>query len=103
MKPLIFDFTERRTETAEEKIFTYNFEQQLNVVEEKGKLVPFINLSVEQTEMTTKTKTRREEDDQHWLVELQTKTETKRERDDRPQHTLELETKTYVKRERDDQ
>ena len=102
MKPLIFDFTEKRTETEPEKIFIYDFEKQLSVVKENGQSVPFINLSVERTEMTTKTKKQREEDDQHWYVEMQTKTERTRERDDRPQHTLELMTKTFTKRESDD-
>lgn len=102
MKPLIFDFKENRTPTVQERIFTYDFEKQLSVVEENGRKVPFINLSMEQTEMTTKTKTSREEDDQQWLMELQTKTRTKRENDDLPQHTLELMTKTFTKRESDD-
>ncbi len=102
MKPLIFDFKEKRSDDSPEKIFSYDYKQQLNVVEEKGRTIPFINLSVEQTEMTTKTKRQREEDDQHWLVEMQTKTERKRERDDRPQHTLEFMTKTFTKRESDD-
>ncbi len=102
MKPLIFDFIEKRTDSEIEKIFYYDHLQQLNVVKQKEKTIPFINLSVEQTEMTTKTKRQREEDDQHWLVEMQTKTERKRERDDRPQNTLELMTKTFTKRESDD-
>jgi len=102
MKPLIFDFQEKRTEYAPEVIYKYDFQKSLNVVEVENGTIPFIDLDDKTIEMTTKTKAHRENDDHHSLLELQTKTEVRRERDDRPQHSIELMTKTYTKRESDD-
>ncbi len=103
MKPLILDYTEKRKGEVN-RIYNYDFQESLNVIEINGKKKPFIDSKKEDISLLTKTKVRNESDDEEInLLELQTITEVKQERDDTTHSLLELQTKTLVKQERDDE
>lgn len=103
MKPLIFDFL---VDQKPDKPPTYNYDDllNLNVSNLNGKKIPFIESSLCDVELVTKTKVIREEDDiELEYYELSTKTEVMRERDDLDMNFLELYTKTRIDREKDDE
>lgn len=103
MRPLIFDYTEVRSEVLPDIPYKYDSKLSMNVLHIKGKSTLFIDTDLSELEIMTKTKVHRENDDTPMLLELGTKTEASRERDDFKDIYLELATKTFSTREREDQ
>lgn len=102
MKPLILDHAIQRKDT-EESYFIYDYSMSLNVVNLDGRTIPFIALNNTEIQLLTKTKVKRESDDEDInVLELDTKTEKSRERDDIDNSLVELFTKTFVDKEKDD-
>lgn len=101
-RPLILDNCVNRI-GDDKKMFTYDYNSDLNIVQLGSNSIPFIDLKESSCELSTKTRVERERDDMDFhLSELLTKSEISRERDDEINVFLELETKSFVKRERDD-
>lgn len=82
MKPIILDFAlERKGEIS--TVYEYNFSESLNVITINNKTKPFIDSNADDILLLTKTKVKRERDDDYnMLLELKTKTCTRLERDD---------------------
>ncbi|SDL61645.1 hypothetical protein SAMN05661010_02104 [Modicisalibacter muralis] len=85
----------------------YSSERDVWVVDGPGGKKPIIEMNGTLAELTTKTKTTNEEDDEapFLLLDLATKTHVQVERDDADlsmNHLLELTTKTDARTERDD-
>lgn len=102
-KPIILDNALERVGNND-KMFEYNYLKDMNVVLVNEKVVPFIDMNSDTSELITKTRVDRESDDEGFsLLELETKTEVAREQDEEEISFAELETKTFVDRERDDE
>ena len=103
-KPLILDHATNRISSATFN-YTYDSELDLNVCEISNKKVPFIDTTVKDVELMTKTFEEPEQDDDEInSVELLTKTRERAEQDDENLNLfLELLTKTDVQREQDDE
>lgn len=102
MKPLILDFAVERKGDVN-IIYEYDFHKSLNTIEVNSNKINFIDSTIEDISLITKTKVKSESDDNDYnLLELKTKTEVHRERDDNHYSLLELQTKTFTKQERDD-
>lgn len=103
MKPLLLDFSVNRQED-EAPHYSYNAELNLNILQVNGRKIPFVESSINNVELQTKTEVKRErDDDMNCLLELESKTFVERERDDEEKSCIaELMTKTKVERERDD-
>jgi hypothetical protein len=105
-KPVILHFAIPRKEDVRANYF-YDYSKNLNVVEIDNNLVPFVDISVNDLELMTKTAVEREEDDDEFrMLELETKTFVEREEDDDDNFSklhLELLTKTKIQRESDDE
>jgi len=103
-KPMILNFTVPRKEDPGVKFF-YDHDKNLNVLKTNTGVMPFIDVSVNDLELLTKTAIEREEDDAEVrMIELETKTFVEREEDDDDfsKLFLELMTKTKIERESDD-
>lgn len=103
MKPLILDFKVSRTDSLSDALpFTYDHSLSMNIVVAGGSTIPFIEFGRSATELMTKTRANRENDDECFRMEMATKTEVRRERDESSDIMLELMTKTLTTREADD-
>jgi hypothetical protein len=102
MKPLILDFIQKRKESEISVKYKYSYHQKLNVTTVNHEEKPLVDIDIQDTELLTKTRVHRENDDEHFHHELGTKTEAKRERDDYRDMFLEFSTKTFTRRERED-
>jgi len=103
-KPPILNFACSRSSDSLEKPFFYDGTLNLNLIENKGVKIPFIDAPLLSTELLTKTEARREDDEESMrLAELGTKTFAEREEDEDSCELLELLTKTKVQRESDDE
>jgi hypothetical protein len=102
-KPIILNYREER-EWCGEKIFTYDYSLDMNVVVSNRRKL-FIDADNLSYSANTETRVGRESDDVDFQpLELLTKTEATRERDDEENSImLELESKTFADRERDDE
>lgn len=102
-KPLILDYKEPMVDVIGDSVYKYDHNLSLNTVIKNGEKVPFISLDFHSLELSTKTKVKQEQDDQHCNLELVTKTKVKAEQDDSSSLLLEMVTKTFVKQETDDE
>lgn len=103
MRPLILDYATNRKDILEPK-YSYDNTRSLNTINVNCKTIPFIDSTSNEISLLTKTKVKRESDDEDInLLELKTKTEIRRERDDENHSLIELKTKTFVSREQDDE
>ncbi len=101
-KPIILDGAIARIKD-DNKFFIYDYFSDVNVIYSNNNTIPFIETGEINTEVLTKTRVKRESDDENLcLLELLTKTKVQREQDDEPMHSPELQTKTFVEREKDD-
>ena len=102
-RPIILDNAINRI-GDENKVFEYDYFKDMNVIKTKTISVPFIDSGNLAVELETKTKVKRESDDEAFsLLEICSKTEVERERDDEEISLAELVSKTFVGRERDDE
>lgn len=104
MKPLLLEKESERKHLkgTTAKPFSYDYQTDMNM--RNGK--PFIEYGSGRTmELSTKTETFRERDDENpdYQVDLLTKTDASRERDDEEIFFYEGETLTHADRERDDE
>ena len=102
-RPIILDNAIQR-DGDNSKLFTYDYEKDINVIFINNKKIPYIKIDSYSRELQTSTRVNREYDDEEMsLLELSSKTEVTRERDDEEISLLELYSKTFVERERDDE
>jgi len=103
-RPIILDYAVDRN-GSDNKCFKYDYSKDMNVVNKGNSIIPFIDSGNNAVEIVTKTKVKRESDDEAYsnLLELSTKTEVDRESDDEETSQEEIFTKTFVERERDDE
>ena len=85
MRPIILNYSQPMHQDAEHSFF-YDYERDMNVVKnENGLILPFIDSTLEQLCIMTKTEAYRESDDSpRDLLLISTKTFTTQETDDQP-------------------
>ncbi len=103
MKPFLAKFATPRTEDYELP-GGYSRKRSMWEVDSSSGPIPLIRSSLPLSELETKTKMKREDDDlPRALAEFSTKTDVRREAEDASPYLLEGLTKTAMPRERDDQ
>ena len=104
-KPIILNNAVNRV-GDDNKIFKYDYNKDINVVQMNGQEMPFISIDKRVSELFTNTAeaSRERDDEEYSCCELFTKTEVTRERDDDDDiYCLEFQTKTFVERELGDE
>lgn len=103
MKSVILDYAvERKGEM--QTVYQYDFSESLNIISINKRKIAFIDSTLKDISLLTKTRVISESDDDNIsMLELQTKTYVAQERDDESNLLLELKTKTFTIQERDDE
>lgn len=102
-KPIILNNAVNRV-GDDNKIFEYDYNKDINVIQMNGQEIPFISIDKRVSELFTKTAeaSRESDDDECSCIELYSKTNVAREQDDDEYSCCELYSKTEVTRESDD-
>lgn len=106
MKPLILDYSVERTGEYSAQ-YEYDDTLSLNVIRANDTVLPFIDITNDDINLTTVTKVLNESNTEAdcyntSLLEMITKTRVMQEAEDTPSYLLEVTTKTLVKQESDD-